>query len=113
MFTECGLVREAWCWVRGRVLKLLPEDMNDLSNLEITHMLFPKERMENELVWLVGTYMGWVWDEAVVKGRVLADGHVRGYMRYEYYQTLCKKMPEVGFISEITTFENFVYDDNG
>ena len=113
MFTECGLVREAWCWVRRTALKLLPDDMNDLSNQEMVHMMFPKERFENELVWLMGTYMGWVYEEAVVRGRVLTDGHVRGFMRYQFYETLSKKMPEVGFISGITIFENFVYDDNG
>ena len=113
MFTECGLVREAWCWVRGKVLKLLPDDMSDLSNLELVHMMFPKEQFENELVWLVGTYMGWVYEEAVVRGRVLKDGHVRGFMRYKYYESLSKKMPEVGFISGITSFENLIYDDFG
>ena len=113
MFTECGLVREAWCWVRGRLLTMLPEDMADLSNLEFVHMLFPRENMENECVWLMGTFMGWVYEEAVVRGRVLTDAHARGYMRYQFYQSLTKKMPEVGYICDITVSQNFVSDDNG
>ena len=113
MFSECGLIREAWCWMRKRLLDLLPEDMSDLSNMELLHMMFPKENREDELVWMVGTYMGWVWDEAVVKGRTLTDAHARGYMRYQYYQSLCTKMPEVGYISDITVSRNFVFDDNG
>ena len=113
MFTECGLVREAWCWVRGRLLSMLPDDMADLSNLEFVHMLFPKENMEDEMVWLMGTYMGWVYEEAVVRGRVLGDSHARGFMRYQYYQSLTKKMPEVGYIRDITVSRNLVFDDNG
>ena len=110
MFTECVLVREAWCWVRRRVLGLLPDDMVDLSNTELVMFMFPKERFEDEIVWLMGVYMGWVFDEAVVKGRMLNDAHARGYMRYMYYQSLGTKMPQLGFISEVTTHTVF---DNG
>ena len=113
MFTECGLVREAWCWTRRRMLDLLPDDMMDLSNFELVHLLFPKELMERELVWVLGTYMGWVYEQAVLRGRVLTDAHVRGYMRYQYYETLVKKMPGVGYISDITVSQNLVFDDNG
>ena len=55
--------------------------------------------------------MGWVFEEAVQKGRVLNDAHVRGYMKYMYYQSLHTKMPQLGYISEIT--QNLVFDDNG
>ena len=92
---------------------MLPEDMADLSNLEFVHMLFPRENRENECVWLMGTFMGWVYEEAVVRGRVLTDAHARGYMRYQFYQSLTKKMPEVGYICDITVSQNFVSDDNG
>ena len=111
MFTGCGLVREAWCWVRRRLLDLLPDDMADISNKELIMFLFPKERMEDEMVWVMGVYMGWVFEEAVQKGRVLNDAHVRGYMKYMYYQSLHTKMPQLGYISEIT--QNLVFDDNG
>ena len=110
MFTECKLVREAWCWVRRRVLDLLPDDMADLSNTELIMFMFPKENFEDELVWLLGVYMGWVYDEAVVKGRVLNDAHARGYMRYMYFQSLGTKMPQLGYISEIT-IPRIVFDN--
>ena len=113
MFAECGLVREAWTWVRRRLLSMLPEDMNDLSNTELLHMFFPKERQETDMVWVVGMYMGWAYEEGVMKGRTLTDSHIRGYMRYMFHQSLSTKMPAVGYIAEITTFENQVFDDNG
>ena len=110
MFTECVLVREAWCWVRKRLLDLLPDDMSDLSNTELVMFMFPKERFEDEMVWVMGVYMNWVYEEAVVKGRMLNDAHARGYMRYMYYQSLGTKMPQLGYISEVTTHTVF---DNG
>ena len=111
MFSECGLVREAWTWIRRRLLSMLPDDMNDLANEELLLMFFPKERQENAMVWVVGTYMSWAYEEGVIKGRVLTDLHVRGYMRYMFYQSLSTKMPEVGYIREITVFENQVFDN--
>ena len=111
MFTECKLVREAWCWVRRRVLSLLPDDMADLSNTELIMFMFPKEMFEDEVVWIMAMYMVWVYEEAVCKGRMLNDAHARGYMKYMYFQSLGTKMPQLGFISEVTT--NTVFDDNG
>ena len=113
MFTECGLVREAWCWVRRRVLDLLPDDMNDLSNQELVHLMYPKEQFEAEIIWVMGTYMNWVYEEGVIKGRVLSDEHARGYLRYMYYHSRSIKMPQIGYISGITMGQNIVFDDNG
>ena len=111
MFTECGLVREAWCWVRMRLLDLLPDDMNDLSNMEFVMMMFPKERFEDEMVWLMGSYMNYVYEEAVGKGRVLADSHVKGYLQYMYFQSLGMNMPQLGYIPEVTVSRNLVFDN--
>ena len=113
MFAECSLVREAWTWTRRRVLSLLPEDMSDLSNQELLLMFFPKEMFENSIVWVIGTYMNWAYEEAVMKGRILTDHHVRGYLRYMWFQSLGTKMPDVGYIGGITVMENGVFDDNG
>ena len=111
MFSECKLVREAWCWVRRRLLDLLPRDMADLSNMEFLMMMFPKEHFEDEMVWLLGVYMGWVYEEAVVKGRVLGDEHIRGYMRYMYFKSKQMKMPQLGYISEVTIHPLTVFDN--
>ena len=111
MFTGCGLVREAWCWVRRRLLDLLPEDMVDLSNRELVHMMFPKERFDQELVWILGNYMAWVFEEAVNKGRVLNDVHVRSYMQYMYFESMGTNMPQLGHISGITVSQHQVFDN--
>ena len=113
MFTECSLVREAWTWTRRRLLSLLPEDMADLSNEEFLMMMFPKEMHENSMIWIVGTYMSWAYEEGVIKGRVLTDQHVQGYLKYMFYQSMRTKMPEVGFIRGVTMMDNMIFDDNG
>ena len=92
---------------------MLPDDMNDLSNHELLLMFFPKELHENSMVWVLGAYMSWAYEEGVIKGRVLTDLHVKGYLRYMFYKSMKMKMPEVGYISGITVMENGVYDDGG
>ena len=66
---------------------MLPDDMADISNLELIHMMFPKERREDDMVWLLGCYMSWVYEEAVVKGRRLNDQHIKSYMQYMFFQS--------------------------
>ena len=92
---------------------MLPDDMADLSNHEMIHMMFPKERQENELVWVVGSYMGWAYEEAVNKGRVLTDAHARAYFKYIWYQSLKMRMPQIVYIQGITTDlqQNIVFDN--
>ena len=76
-------------------------------------MFFPKEQHEDSMVWVVGVYMDWAYEEAVMKGRVLTDLHARGYMRYMYYKSMRTKMPDVGYIRGITVMGNMIFDDNG
>ena len=113
MFTECGLVREAWGWTRRRIMTMLPRDMADLSNQEFIHLFYPKERMENEVIWILGTYMGLVFDEAVVRGRRLTIDYARSFFRYAWLETRRKSMPQIIFISDITTNlqQNLVFDN--
>ena len=94
-------------------MSLLPGDMSDLSNEEFLLMFFPREMHENSMVWLVGTYMSWAYEEGVVKGRLLTDHHVRGYLKYMFYQSMGTNMPEVGYIQGVTIMRNDPFDDNG
>ena len=40
IFTECLMVREAWGWVRMRMLELLPEENARCSNFEMINLMF-------------------------------------------------------------------------
>ena len=90
---------------------MLPADMMDLSNTELVHMMFPKERQEDDMVWLLGCYMAWVFEEAVVKGRLLNDAHIKAYMQYMFFKSKQMNMPQIGHISEITVSQNQIFDN--
>ena len=63
LFMECILVREAWGWVRLRLLSLLPEGCEQTSNFEFLNLMFMKNLMDNEAVWLLGAFIEFTWKE--------------------------------------------------
>ena len=69
--------------------------------------------MENEVTWVLGTYMGLVYDEAFVRGKFLTVEYARAYFRYAWLETKRKNMPQIIYISDITTNlqQNLVFDN--
>jgi hypothetical protein len=45
IFTECLMVREAWGWVRMRLLELLPEESARCSNFQMISLMFEQHAM--------------------------------------------------------------------
>ena len=82
-----------------------------VSNFELVHMVFEGGLWEKQLNWIMGTYMGWVYGEAVIKGRLLSDSQVRGYLRYKFLEGLRKRMPDVGYIPEFFQDRDIVFDN--
>ena len=73
--------------------------------------MFPKETRDNDMVWVIGMYMSWAFEEAVLKGRVLNDQHVRAYLQYCHFQSTGVNMPQLGHISGITVSQYQVFDN--
>ena len=66
IFIECVMVREDWGWVRMRLLGLLSEASARCSNFELINLMFEKHHMDTEAVWLVATFVEYVWLEKVM-----------------------------------------------
>ena len=84
VFTECVLVREAWGWLRMRLLSLLPEECSKTSNFEFISLMFSKHFMEREAVWLLGVYVEFVWQHRILKKTSLKIEHLVGQTKYRY-----------------------------
>ena len=69
LLMECILVREALCRVRLRILSLLTEGCEQTSNFEFLNLMFMKNLMDNEAVWLLGAFIEFTWNEKLVKNR--------------------------------------------
>ena len=54
-------------------------------NFEFINIVFSKHLMENEAVWLIGTYVAWVWKEVYIHGKTwLRADQFLGFLRFKY-----------------------------
>ena len=102
LFTGCVMVREAWGWVRQRLLSLLPDDCARTSDFEFIHLMFSKHFMDNEAVWLIGTFVEFVWVEKVQRKRLIKVDHLIGHIQLRYKANQVSRKPLLGFIMNIS-----------
>ena len=96
------MVREAWGWVRMRLLELLPEENARCSNFEMISLMFEKQIRDLEAVWLVATFVEFVWLEKLKKNRKVKIEHIVGHLKLKYKANQCSNTPSLGFISQIS-----------
>ena len=98
LFCECKLVREAWFWVRQRLLGLLPDTHRQTSNFEFLNMMFESFLLDKEIVWMLGVYVKLVWDLVICKKKCLKLETVQSeyLLKHEAHKT--SKMPTLEHI---------------
>ena len=74
---ECVNVREAWFWVRQRLLSFLPKEGGQTSNFEFINLMFASSFFDSEIVWLLGVYVQQVWINIICKKKTLNQRHVK------------------------------------
>ena len=101
IFAECLMVREAWGWVRMRMLELLPEDNSRCSNFELLNLMFEQHVMDWDAVWLMATYVEFVWLEKLKRNRAVKIEHIIGHLKLRYRANQVSRRPQLGFMSWI------------
>ena len=83
LFTSCFLVAEAWVWLRTRLLSLLPTTVGTMAITSEDFILlqFPKDTMDKECVWLLGSYCQIVCKTVIGKKRKLGADQLAGTLR--------------------------------
>ena len=102
MFTECIMVREAWGWARQRLLSLLPDDCAVTSNFELLNLMFMKHVMDNEVVWLLGVVMEFIWDEKLTRRRIVKLENLIGFTRMKFKSNQYSRKPSLSHIMNIS-----------
>ena len=84
-FCKCCRVSLVWDKVRTMLLGLWGVDSVKLSDLEIISLLFTTINGDKESVWLIGNYVGEVWEELHVRGGSgLREDQFFGFLRFKY-----------------------------
>ena len=98
MFTECIMVREAWVWVRQRMLLLLQDSCAATSNFEFLHLMFLKHVMDKEVVWLLGVILELIWEEKLSRKRFVKLNHLVRYTKMKFESNQLSRKPSLGHI---------------
>ena len=98
LFCECVSVREAWFWLRQRMLDLLPATSGMTSNFEFLHLMFEASALENEVVWLLGVHVQLVWDLVMCKKKNLSQNSIKTECQSKYQDQLKSRRPVLNYM---------------
>ena len=65
---SCSRVVTVWEKLKVMIVNLLGVEGTEISDSDLINLHLPRNRCSNEVIWLVGTYVGEVW---VLSSRVL------------------------------------------
>ena len=88
-FCSCSLVTRTWSWLRSKVLEYSGCSHNILD-WDILNLFVPGSDFDMEVVWLVSSYVLYVWDNIFVRDAEVKLEQFFGYLtfKYEEYQNM-------------------------
>ena len=98
LFCECELVKEAWFWVRQRLLGMFPSSHGNTSNFEFLNLMFDSTPMKSEAIWLIGIYVHLVWDFVICKKKLLKLETVKSECCIKFASNQNSNMPKLAHI---------------
>merc|ERR1711895_204139 len=57
---------------------------SNVDDWKIINLMFPKSRFDRELIWLVSSYVQYVWNSVYVRGADVRAEQFFGFLRYKY-----------------------------
>ena len=98
-FCECGSVREAWFWLRQRILGLMPQNAGIISNFEFLNLMFDSGPFESEILWLLGVHVQIVWNNVICKKKLLSQSFMKSEVQQSFFDHHAARKPILGHIS--------------
>ena len=84
-FCSCSRVAQSWGRLKEILVTLLEIEDADISDVKLINLFLPNNRRSNEVIWLLGTYVGEVWRSIFVKGAPeLNEDQFFGYLKFKY-----------------------------
>ena len=93
-FCSCCRVSQVWQEVRAMLGRVVGVNCDNCSDLQLVSLQFPGSMGGRQGVWLMGTFVSWVWEEIFIRGApVLKKEHFFGYLKFKY-----KIAHQLGFV---------------
>ena len=81
-FTSCSRTREVWKWMKLKLSRLC--DVNLSTDWDFLNLNFTRTGKENTVVWLLGTYVNYVW--TCYEETLVDFDRFFGYLTFKYRQ---------------------------
>ena len=82
-FTKCEGIYGTWNLLKNEILRI-GKFKNNVDDWEILNLMFPKSRVEKELIWIVSCYVQYVWDSIHVRGADVRAEQFFGFLKFKY-----------------------------
>ena len=83
-FCLCSRTNNCWRWLRSAMVNMSPV-LNFCSDWQLLNLDFPSNNQENQITWLISTFVDLVWTEFIHTQNGLLDlGKVFGYLTFKY-----------------------------
>jgi hypothetical protein len=80
-----------WERLKVMIVNLLGVGETEVSDSDLINLHLPRNRCGNEVIWLVGTYVGEVWGCLVIRSAAsLSENKFFGFLKFKY------KMDQLG-----------------
>ena len=82
IFSSCERVSAVWKEIRVKLVIIVPREVSDN---DLIRLKFPKSTYNNEIIWLMGSYIYMIWDFILRQGVTVIDrGKLFGYLKYKF-----------------------------
>ena len=99
LFCDCVNVREAWFWLRQRLLGLLPQEGCQTSNFEFINLMFTSGILDSEVVWLLGVYVHQVSINVICKKKCLSQSQIQIECAQQFHSHQSSSRPALSHIT--------------
>jgi len=82
-FCICEAVCNTWAWLKGQVVQLGHMGVN-VEDGDVVNLLFLKSSRDSEIIWLVSSYVSYVWEMVHVKKSEVKLDKFFGYLTFKY-----------------------------
>ena len=97
-FSACVKTNLAWNWIKSKLLQL-SRGSSLTSSHDFLTLFFPKCVNENEVVWLMGKFIYYVWITVFVKGNEVKIDKFIGYLKFKFKNEKLK--PLIGSLNQL------------
>ena len=76
---------QVWGRLKVMISNLLAVEGTDLPDSDLINLQLPRNRCSNEVIWLIGNYVGEVWGCLVIKSAAKLSGDkFFGFLKFKY-----------------------------